>query len=74
LTAVYIINRLPTPVLQNYSPYEKVHNHKPDYHFLRAFGCACWPYLHPYNRHNWIFDQNAAYLLGIVLVIKATNV
>jgi histone deacetylase 1/2 len=55
LTAVYIINRLPTPGLHNYSPYEKVHNHKPDYNFLRAFGCAFWPYLRPYNRYKMDF-------------------
>jgi hypothetical protein len=71
LTAVYIINKLPTPVLHNYSPYEKVHNHKPDYHFLVAL---VGPIYTPIIDIKWIFDQKAAYLLGIVLVIKATNV
>ena len=34
LTAVYIINRLPTPILQHKSPYEMVNNSKPDFNFL----------------------------------------
>ena len=55
LTAVFIINRLLTPILQHRSPYEMVHHHKPDYNFLCAFGCACWPYLRPYNRHKMDF-------------------
>lgn len=39
LTAVHIINRLPTPVIGNVSPYEKFLKRKPDYSQLRAFGC-----------------------------------
>ena len=55
---------MPTPVLQNYSPYEKVHNQKPDYHFLRAFGCACWPYLRPYNKHKMDFRSKRCIFIG----------
>jgi histone deacetylase 1/2 len=52
LTATYIINRLPTPILNQKSPYEIVYRHTPDYHFLKVFGCACWPYLQPYKKHK----------------------
>lgn len=44
LTAAYIINRLPTPVLGNISPYEKLHNKKPSYEHMRAFGCLALAY------------------------------
>ena len=33
-TAVYIINRLPTPVLNNISPYQKLFHKKPDFLLL----------------------------------------
>jgi hypothetical protein len=51
-TACYLINRLPTPVIQNQSPFEKLFNCAPDYLFLKTFGCACWPNLRPYNSHK----------------------
>jgi hypothetical protein len=36
-TSCYLINRLPTPVLQNISPFQKLFNRSPDYNFLRIF-------------------------------------
>jgi hypothetical protein len=42
LTAVYTINRVPTPIIGNLSPYEKLYGTAPDYHHLRVFGCACF--------------------------------
>ena len=40
-TAYYLINRLPTPVIQNQSAFEKLFHCAPDYLFLKTFGCAC---------------------------------
>ncbi|KAM1263510.1 hypothetical protein ACFX15_027977 [Malus domestica] len=47
-TAVYIINRLPTPVLKWTSPFHNLFGRVPDYMALRTFGCACFPYLGDY--------------------------
>jgi hypothetical protein len=51
-TACYLINRLPTHLLKNKSPYELLFKSSPDYSNLRIFGCACWPNLRPYNSHK----------------------
>lgn len=40
--ATFIINRVPTPVLQNGSPYQLLHSHTPDLTALRVFGCLCF--------------------------------
>ena len=41
-----------------------VHHHKPDYNFLRAFGCTCWPYLRPYNQHKMDFQSKTCIFIG----------
>lgn len=39
LTAVYLINKLPTPMLKGKSPYEVLHKHKASLDHLRVVGC-----------------------------------
>lgn len=51
-TASYIINRLPTPVLNGISPYECLYGKPPSYVLLRTFGCLCFPYLKDYAPHK----------------------
>jgi histone deacetylase 1/2 len=74
LTATYIINRLPTPILNKTSPYEIVYGHTPDYHFLKVFGCACWPYLRPYNKHKIDFRSKNCIFIGYSLDHYGYNV
>ncbi|KAL4022729.1 hypothetical protein IC575_016474 [Cucumis melo] len=49
LTSVYTINRLPSSVLQNISPFEKLYGTPPNYSNLKTFGCACFVLLHPHE-------------------------
>ncbi|MFS7942758.1 putative RNA-directed DNA polymerase [Helianthus anomalus] len=48
-TAVYLIHRLPTPILEFQSPYQRLYNSPPHYAKLKPFGCLCFPWLKPYN-------------------------
>lgn len=48
LTAVYLINRMPSNTLNHVSPFEKLFRHRPDYTLLKTFGCLCFPWLKPY--------------------------
>jgi hypothetical protein len=64
LTSVYIINRLPTPVLQNSSPFEKLFHKIPEYSLLRVFGCKCFPLLRPYIAHKLEYRSKACIFLG----------
>ena len=52
LTAVHIINRLPSSVLGNVSPFERLYHTTPDYNSLKVFGCACFVLLqsHEYTK------------------------
>lgn len=51
-SAVYIINHLPTRVLQNKSPFEALFSQAPSYDHFRLFGCRVYPYLRDYVDHK----------------------
>jgi hypothetical protein len=55
LTSIFIINRLPTPTLDNATPFLKLFGSSHDYTFFRTFGCSCFPPLHPYTSHKLMF-------------------
>lgn len=51
-TAIFLINRMPSLILQNPSPYEVLFHHSPDYTSFKVFGCQCFPWLQPYTTHK----------------------
>ncbi|KAL4589952.1 hypothetical protein LXL04_002865 [Taraxacum kok-saghyz] len=63
-TTVYLINRTPSQTTKNTSPFEYLFHHKPDFSFLRVFGCQCYPHLHPYNQHKMDFRSTPCVFLG----------
>ena len=64
LAATYLINRIPSKVINNSTPLELLFGQKPDYSFLRIFGCACWPNLRPYNSRKLQFRSKQCAFLG----------
>ena len=63
-TAVYLINRLPTSILQNRSPYQLIHNREPNYSLLKSFGCSCYPCLRPYASTKFDSRSERCIFLG----------
>jgi hypothetical protein len=64
LAATYLINRLPTKILDFSSPLERLFHEKPHYSGLRTFGCECWPNLRPFNTHKLQFRSKQCVFLG----------
>jgi len=57
LHVVYIINRIPTPLLQNKSPYFHRFDHDCDLNNFKVFGCLC--YASTLQNHRTKFDSRA---------------
>ena len=42
INATFLINNIPTPILKNSTPYEKLHNKMYNISSLKVFGCLCF--------------------------------
>lgn len=63
LTTTYLINLLPSKVIDNHTPVELL-KQKPNYTSLCVFGCACWPNLRPYNTRKLAFRSKQCAVLN----------
>lgn len=61
--SVFLINRLPTPVLKHKSPLF-MFKQKPDYRFLCVFQCNCFPHTRPYSLNKYNFHTEKCLFLG----------
>lgn len=66
--ATFLINRLPTPNLQNNSPYKQLFGEDPNYQSLRIFGCLCYPWLKPYAANKLAPRSKPCVYLGFSLI------
>jgi hypothetical protein len=64
LTATYLINRIPSKVIQYHTPLDRIYQVQPNYSFLCTFGCTCWPNLGPYNQRKLEFISKECTFLG----------
>ena len=54
---VHVINCIPSPVIQNQTPYERLFGSPSNYHHLRFFSSACFVLLQPHE-HNKLEPQS----------------
>jgi histone deacetylase 1/2 len=64
LISTFLINLLPSKVLNFETPTERLLQVTPNYDALRVFGCACWPNLRPYNKRKLAFRSKQCVFLG----------
>ena len=64
LTVVYTINRCPSPIVHNQTPYDMLFGSSPSYDLLRVFGCVCFILLHDHERNKLQSRSHLCCFLG----------
>jgi hypothetical protein len=62
--AVYTINRLPTPILDNCTPHERLFGSVPSYHHLHVFGSTCFVLFQSHECNKLEPRSRLCYFLG----------
>lgn len=66
--ATYLLNHLPTLHLNSVTPFERLFSKTPYYSILHKFGCACYPFLNPFNKHKLNYWTRLCVFLGISIL------
>lgn len=69
---VHIINRLPTKLLKNYSPYFNLFNTHPNYSSMKVFDCLDFACSSKRNRTKLDFRSRKCIYLGIEIGVKGS--
>lgn len=65
-TSVHVINRLPSVDLPKLQPlYLSLYHKLSRYDTLKMFGCTCFPFTQPYNKHKLEFISQESVFLAI---------
>ena len=70
--AIFLINRVPTPILQNHSPYELLYESKPDLSTLKTFGSLCFASTLSSNRSQFDPRSRKCVFLGLRTGVKGS--
>nr|KYP56843.1 Retrovirus-related Pol polyprotein from transposon TNT 1-94 [Cajanus cajan] len=68
--AVFIINRVPTPIIDNKTPYELMFNQIADYNLVKTFGCLCYIATHTAHRKKFDLRARKSVFLGYKTGVK----
>lgn len=73
LTAGYLINRTPTPMLHGKTPYEMLHGQAPLYSHLKVFGCLCYAHNLGKKMISLPVEAGNVFLLDTLMVKRVGN-
>lgn len=69
-TATFLINRVPSPIFHNKTPFEMLYNKDPSYDNIRVFGCLCFAATLPPHRTKLEPRATPAVFVGYPLRVQ----
>lgn len=69
-TAMCLVNHLPSSILQNESPFQKLYHRHPDYSGLQVLGCQCFPTLQHQGGSKFVTKTYPCVFIGYSLKHK----
>ena len=73
-TAVFLLNRLPTRVVQKKTPFEAWFDYKPDLQNLKVFGCVCFSFVPQVKRDKLDKKAEPGVFIGYSNTSKAYRI
>lgn len=73
LTATFLINRTPSPLHKNKSPFKLLYNTTSDYSSFKVFGCLAFASTLPTNRAKFDLEPEYVFFLAILIMSKTTS-
>ncbi|KAL2939841.1 Retrovirus-related Pol polyprotein from transposon RE1 [Bienertia sinuspersici] len=64
LAACHLINRTPTPLLDNKTPFEILFNKPPSYDYIKVFGCLCYAHIQKTKGDKFVSRSRKCVFLG----------
>ena len=64
LTAIHLINRMPSKLLNGKSPFEFLYNRQPNLSYLKVFGCTCYVHILNHARDKLSYRSVKCIFLG----------
>lgn len=74
LTAVHIINRVPSSIHNGFTPFQMLYDLKPEFDSLRVFGCTCFVLLPASSRTKLSARSCMCVFLGYVSNNKGVDI
>lgn len=72
--AIFLINRMITPILKDKSPYEILFQESPSHENIKIFGYLCYPWLNHIQKVSLIYNHSPVFIWDFQIILLPSMV